>query len=31
MGQRCRRDFEERFSIDHRNRVLAAAYAEAVR
>jgi glycosyltransferase involved in cell wall biosynthesis len=31
MRRRCRRDFEERFSVDHRNRVLAEAYAEAVR
>jgi glycosyltransferase involved in cell wall biosynthesis len=31
LRQRCRDDFRERFSIDHRNRVLAEAYAEAVR
>jgi glycosyltransferase involved in cell wall biosynthesis len=29
--RRCRRDFEERFSIEHRNRVLAEVYAEAAR
>jgi glycosyltransferase involved in cell wall biosynthesis len=31
MRERCRQDFEHRFSIDHRNRVLAEAYAEAAR
>jgi len=30
MRRRCRCDFEERFSIGHRNRVLARAYTEAV-
>jgi glycosyltransferase involved in cell wall biosynthesis len=29
--RRCQEDFQDRFSIDHRNRVLAGAYAEAVR
>jgi glycosyltransferase involved in cell wall biosynthesis len=31
MRQRCQDDFQERFSIGHRNRVLAETYAEAVR
>jgi glycosyltransferase involved in cell wall biosynthesis len=31
MRRRCRSDFDERFSIDCRNRILATAYAEAVR
>jgi glycosyltransferase involved in cell wall biosynthesis len=31
MRQRCQNDFQERFSISHRNRVLAETYAEAVR
>lgn len=30
MRRRVRRDFEERFSIDHRNRILTEAYAEAL-
>jgi glycosyltransferase involved in cell wall biosynthesis len=29
--RRCQEDFHRRFSIDHRNQVLASAYAEAVR
>jgi glycosyltransferase involved in cell wall biosynthesis len=29
--RRCREDFQDRFSIDRRNQVLAEAYAEAVR
>jgi glycosyltransferase involved in cell wall biosynthesis len=31
MRRRCERDFAERFSIGHRNRVLTEAYAEALR
>jgi glycosyltransferase involved in cell wall biosynthesis len=31
MRRSCRQDFQERFSVEHRNRVLADAYAAAVR